>query len=235
MVPAGRRGVNRVATQGQKCRKRLSDVVMNGSSLRLAQRRRLGGSGEGVTGRAAKVAGLGVGNLAGARDNRSRLQKLARGILSGCTSGGNVAWVFRTSGRRWPRAVTRRVFQRLRTGCPGCEPFNRIGRAIVSHLAARRGRANGRHSGLEVSWALIRPTGQKALARWHSTGALPSTAEQSREWEDPGLHHRATESVRTSGERLGSFSPRAQGVGGKNGSSTSRRAYAGKLSRPKTA
>lgn len=100
MVPAGRRGVNRVATQGLKCRKQLTDVVMNGPTLPLAQRRRQGGSGEGMTGRAVKAVGLGVGNLAGARDNRSRLQKLARGILSECTIGGNVGWRIRTSGWR---------------------------------------------------------------------------------------------------------------------------------------
>jgi hypothetical protein len=40
--------------------------------------------GQGATGQAARVAGLGVGTPVGARDNRSRLQRLVRGILFGC-------------------------------------------------------------------------------------------------------------------------------------------------------
>jgi hypothetical protein len=40
--------------------------------------------GQGAAGQAAQVAGLGVGTPVGARDNRSRLQRLVRGILFGC-------------------------------------------------------------------------------------------------------------------------------------------------------
>jgi len=49
-----------------------------------------GGIGQGATGRAAQVVGLGVGTPTGARDNRSRLQKLVRGISLEWPSGGNV-------------------------------------------------------------------------------------------------------------------------------------------------
>jgi len=38
---------------------------------------------QGTAGQAAQVAGLGVGTPVGARDNRSRLQRLVRGILFG--------------------------------------------------------------------------------------------------------------------------------------------------------
>jgi hypothetical protein len=42
-----------------------------------------------ATGRAARVVGLGVGTPEGTRDNRSRLQRLVRGISFGCVTGGN--------------------------------------------------------------------------------------------------------------------------------------------------
>jgi hypothetical protein len=40
VAAAGRRGVNHVTTQGRKCRKRLFDIVEDGSVLLLALRRR---------------------------------------------------------------------------------------------------------------------------------------------------------------------------------------------------
>jgi hypothetical protein len=83
VAAAGRRGVNHVTTQGRRCRKRPSDIVEDGSVLpsRSGVGRRIG---QGAAGQAAQVAGLGVGTPVGARDNRSRLQRLVRGILFGC-------------------------------------------------------------------------------------------------------------------------------------------------------
>jgi hypothetical protein len=43
------------------------------------------GIGQGAAGQVTQVAGLGVGTPAGTRDNRSRLQRLVRGIFFGCT------------------------------------------------------------------------------------------------------------------------------------------------------
>jgi hypothetical protein len=94
VAPAGRRGVKRVTTQGRKCRQRLSDVGMNGLVPHARADAPAEGGRQGMTGSPVRAGGLGVGNLASARDNRSRLQKLARGILFGCASGGDVGGGF---------------------------------------------------------------------------------------------------------------------------------------------
>jgi len=44
-------------------------------------------NGQGAAGQAVQIAGLGVGTPVGTRDNRSRLQRLVRGILFECSSG----------------------------------------------------------------------------------------------------------------------------------------------------
>jgi len=194
------------------------------------------GTGQGTAGWAAKVAGLGVGTPTGARDNRSRLQRLARGILFGCTSGGNAGGCLEIVVGGDPSPLTRRVTQRRRKWCPRREAFFR-------HEQDERGSPGrkARSSQLKTLWVgrLAVPNrlrAQRTLVRWHSARCLfgGNGASGSRSGR-PGSAPTRDRECQNPRERLGSPSQEAQGVGGTNDSSTSRRSHAAKLSRLKTA